>query len=172
MTGLDSEAPRPPDSGVTPHECRSVPSLYEIGVATAVPSQNRPTNRGDRHAECEPGNNSPLATKFATVFGLLEVLSGKSRLKPVREGRKRRPGTRWIARAAPAPRRGIYARDSLNTAPNIFGRALTNGRSVADVESWPERIEAVSVAQVNAAARAVFLENNSVTGLLLPEPSG
>ena len=66
----------------------------------------------------------------------------------------------------------IYARDSLNTAPNIFGRALTNGRSVADVESWPERIEAVTVAQVNAAARAVFLENNSVTGLLLPEPSG
>ncbi len=66
----------------------------------------------------------------------------------------------------------IYARDSLNTAPNIFGRALTNGRSVADVESWPERIAAVTVAQVNAAARAVFLENNSVTGLLLPEPSG
>lgn len=65
----------------------------------------------------------------------------------------------------------IYARDSLHTAPNIFGRALTNGRSVADVESWPERIEAVTVAQVNAAARAVFLENNSVTGLLLPEPS-
>ena len=72
--------PGPPDSGVTPHERRSVPSLYEIAVATAVPSQNRPTNRGDRHAECEPGNNSPSTTTCATVFGLQEVLSGKSRI--------------------------------------------------------------------------------------------
>ena len=65
----------------------------------------------------------------------------------------------------------IFARDSLNTAPNIFGRALTTGRSVEDVESWPDRIGAVTVEAVNAAARAVLRENSSVTGVLLPEPT-
>jgi len=65
----------------------------------------------------------------------------------------------------------IYARDSLGTAPNIFGRALTSGQSVADVEAWPERIEAVTAQQVNAAARATLREVQSVTGLLLPKPT-
>ncbi|MEE8505026.1 MAG: pitrilysin family protein [Kiloniellales bacterium] len=65
----------------------------------------------------------------------------------------------------------IFARDSLGTAPNIFGRALTTGRSVEDVESWPDRIGAVTVEAVNAAARAVLRENSSVTGVLLPEPT-
>jgi len=80
------------------------------------------------------------------------------------------------AEVAAAKRRlraaAIFARDSLSTGPNIFGRALTTGQSVADVESWPERIEAVTVEQVDAAAHAVFLDNRSVTGLLLPAESG
>jgi len=62
----------------------------------------------------------------------------------------------------------IYARDSLRAGPNIFGRALTTGRKVADVEAWPERIKSVTVEQVNAAARAVFIEAHSVTSVLLP----
>jgi zinc protease len=80
------------------------------------------------------------------------------------------------AEVAAAKRRlragAIFARDSLGTGPNIFGRALTTGQSVADVEAWPERIEAVTAEQVDAAARAVFLDNRSVTGLLLPASSG
>ena len=65
----------------------------------------------------------------------------------------------------------IYARDSLRTAPNIFGRALATGGSVAAVESWPERINAVTPEEINAAARAVLRANQSVTGVLLPEPT-
>ncbi len=65
----------------------------------------------------------------------------------------------------------IFARDSLSTAPNIFGRALTTGRSVEDVEIWPDRIGAVTVEAVNDAARAVLRETSSVTGVLLPEPT-
>ncbi len=65
----------------------------------------------------------------------------------------------------------IYARDSLGTAPNIFGRALTTGQSVEDVEAWPARIEAVTAAQIDAAARAVLRDVQSVTGLLLPKPT-
>ena len=64
----------------------------------------------------------------------------------------------------------IYARDSLGTAPRVFGRALTTGGSVEDVEAWPDRIDQVSVDEVNAAARAVLQDGRSVTGVLLPEP--
>ncbi len=65
----------------------------------------------------------------------------------------------------------IFARDSLNAAPNIIGRALTSGQAIEDVEAWPERINAVTVDEVNAAVRAVFDPNRSVTGVLLPEPT-
>ena len=75
-----------------------------------------------------------------------------------------------VARAKKALLAGaVYARDSLRAGPNIFGRALTTGRTIADVESWPERIAEVTLKQVNAAARAIFVERNSVTSLLLPK---
>jgi zinc protease len=65
----------------------------------------------------------------------------------------------------------IYARDSLGAAPNIIGRALTSGRSLEELEGWPDRIGEVTVEAVNAAARAVFIDESSVSGLLLPKPS-
>jgi zinc protease len=60
----------------------------------------------------------------------------------------------------------VYARDSLRVAPNIIGRALSTGRTIADVESWPDRIKAVTVDEVNAAARAIFRTETSVTAIL------
>ncbi|MGF1610931.1 MAG: M16 family metallopeptidase [Kiloniellales bacterium] len=65
----------------------------------------------------------------------------------------------------------VYARDSLSGAPNIIGRALASGRTIEDIESWPERIEAVTAEQVNAALRAALLDEQSVTGVLLPKPT-
>ena len=62
----------------------------------------------------------------------------------------------------------IYVRDSLRAGPNIIGRALTSGRTIKDVENWPERIDTVSPVDVDAAAKAVFRNNRSVTSLLLP----
>ena len=50
-----------------------------------------------------------------------------------------------------------------------LGAALATGQTIEDVESWPERIEAVTREQINEAARAVMIESNSVTGLLLAE---
>ncbi len=78
-----------------------------------------------------------------------------------------------VARAKKSLRAGaIYVRDSLGAGPNIIGRALTTGRTIGDVESWPERIGAVTREQVDAAARAVLQDKKSVTSVLLPEPSG
>jgi zinc protease len=65
----------------------------------------------------------------------------------------------------------VYARDSLSSAARLFGSALTIGLTVDEVESWPERVEAVTVEQVNAAARYVFDKDRSVTGILLPKPA-
>jgi zinc protease len=63
----------------------------------------------------------------------------------------------------------VYALDSVSAPARIFGSALTSGRTIEDVEAWPERIGAVTAEQVNAAARAVLVDRNSVTGLLLPD---
>jgi zinc protease len=65
-------------------------------------------------------------------------------------------------------RGAIYGRESLGTAARVFGAALTTGTSIEDVEAWPDRIVAVTAAQVIAAARAILIPETSVTGLLLP----
>jgi zinc protease len=63
----------------------------------------------------------------------------------------------------------IYAHDSLDGPANIVGAALVAGQTLDDVAAWPDRIAAVTPEQVQEAARAVFVERNSVTGILLPE---
>ncbi len=65
----------------------------------------------------------------------------------------------------------IFARDSLDGPARIIGAALATGRSLDDVETWPQHIGAVTVDEVNAAARLVIHENIAVTGVLLPEPT-
>jgi zinc protease len=63
----------------------------------------------------------------------------------------------------------IYARDSLAGPANMVGAALAIGRAVDDVTAWPDRIGAVTAADIQQAARAVLVERNSATGILLPE---
>jgi zinc protease len=53
----------------------------------------------------------------------------------------------------------------------VIGRALTTGSTLADVEAWPERIAAVTVEQVEAAAKAVLTPKSSVTAVLKGEPT-
>jgi zinc protease len=65
----------------------------------------------------------------------------------------------------------IYARDSIYIASRTFGEALTAGLSIEEIEAWPELVKAVTVEQVNAAARHVFDIGRSVTGVLLPKPA-
>ena len=62
----------------------------------------------------------------------------------------------------------VFARDDPSTAARVIGQALTTGQTVADVEDWPNRIAAVELEDVNAAARAVLAEGTaSVTAVLL-----
>jgi zinc protease len=65
----------------------------------------------------------------------------------------------------------IYARDSLDGPARIVGTALATGRSLDEIENWPEHIGAVTLDEVTAAARLVLHDNIAVTGVLLPEPT-
>lgn len=60
----------------------------------------------------------------------------------------------------------VYARDSVRGAAQILGMMLAVGRSVEEIEAWPQRIEQVSAADVNRAAQALFKDERSVTGLM------
>ena len=88
-----------------------------------------------------------------------------ARLKaePITDEEVERATKRLVAEAT-------YAQDSLSTAVRSFGVALATGRTVDDVEAWPERIRAVTAAQVEAAAAYVFRAETSVTGRLVPAP--
>ncbi len=73
-----------------------------------------------------------------------------------------------VARAiATMQAEAIYARDSSGAGARVLGSALASGHTIEDVESWPDRIGNVTAAAINKAAKAVFVINSSVTGLLL-----
>jgi zinc protease len=65
----------------------------------------------------------------------------------------------------------VYAADSAGSAAQIFGRALTTGSTVEDVEDWPNRIRTVTKEAVEAAARAVLAQAGSTTAVLRSEPN-
>ena len=66
-------------------------------------------------------------------------------------------------------RSAIFARDSVTAPARIIGAALSSGRSIAEIESWPEQIAAVTAEDVIKAARATFKIDQSVTSILLPK---
>ncbi len=63
----------------------------------------------------------------------------------------------------------VYARDSLAGPGRIVGRSLVAGMEIEALEAWPERIGAVTVEAVNAAAREIF-SGGVVTTILKPGP--
>jgi zinc protease len=77
-----------------------------------------------------------------------------------------RAKTRMIADA-------IYAQDNQSSMARWFGVALSTGSTVQDVLNWPDRIKAISAAQVQNAAKTWLDKRRSATGYLvksLPAP--
>ncbi|QFT78998.1 Protease 3 precursor [Roseovarius sp. THAF27] len=61
----------------------------------------------------------------------------------------------------------IYARDDVSALANRYGRGLTQGLTVEDIQAWPDILDQVTVDDVMAAARDLFAQdNNSVTGYI------
>lgn len=67
-------------------------------------------------------------------------------------------------------RSAIFSRDSQATLARIYGGSLVVGYSIDRIEAWPDTIRAVTVDEVNKAARSYLQMKRSVTGHLLPGP--
>ncbi|PKQ13849.1 MAG: peptidase M16 [Alphaproteobacteria bacterium HGW-Alphaproteobacteria-1] len=64
----------------------------------------------------------------------------------------------------------IYERDDASALAQRYGAALAQGLTVADVQAWPDILQAVSAEDIMTAARDVFDRRQSVTGwLMAPE---
>jgi zinc protease len=66
----------------------------------------------------------------------------------------------------------IYSLDSQMALAHIVGQALAIGRSLDEVQTWPSRIQAVTAAQVQAAAAKYLQAKDSATGYLEPSDQG
>ncbi|MBB93355.1 MAG: peptidase M16 [Rhodobacteraceae bacterium] len=65
----------------------------------------------------------------------------------------------------------IYERDSVDSIGNRYGRALTSGLTVEDIQAWPALLQEITPEEVMAAAELVFSADQSVTGWLV-RPGG
>jgi zinc protease len=63
----------------------------------------------------------------------------------------------------------IYARDNVDGIAQRYGSALTTGLTVADVQAWPDILQAVTAEDIMAAAKKVIIPETSVTGWLMKE---
>lgn len=66
----------------------------------------------------------------------------------------------------------IYALDNTEGLANRYGRALTQGLTIQDVQDWPNILQDVTAKDVLSVARMVFDRKQSVTGWLMNEEVG
>jgi len=63
----------------------------------------------------------------------------------------------------------IYALDDVSDLADRYGRALTSGLTIEDVQAWPDVLQAVTMDDVMAVAEKVLDRRAAVTGWLVPE---
>ena len=61
----------------------------------------------------------------------------------------------------------VYAADSSSSMARAIGMAITSGGTLAEAQAWPSTIDAVTLEEVNAAARKYLDIRRSVTGYLV-----
>lgn len=61
----------------------------------------------------------------------------------------------------------IYEEDDVEGLASVYGRALTSGLTVADVQAWPDILASTTIEDVMEAARAVFSQDATTTGYLM-----
>ena len=81
--------------------------------------------------------------------------------EPLESEALERGKTRLVAEA-------VYAQDNQASLARWYGASLATGQTIADVQAWPARIEAVNAEAIVAAARKWLGRKRGVTGYLLP----
>ena len=66
-------------------------------------------------------------------------------------------------------RSAVFAKDSVTAPARTIGSALATGRSIQDIESWPDKVSEVTRDDVIAAAKWVLRIRHSLTAVLLPK---
>lgn len=146
--------------GATSRLYRSL--VVEQALAVSASASYDPSKRGPSElvVDASPRPEVPFERLEAAIEKIVEEMAHSG------------PTDEELARAKRRTAAGaILARDSYATAAYIIGAGRTTGQSLADIEAWPERIEAVSRDQVAAAARLV-LSGPGVTALLLAAGDG
>jgi zinc protease len=60
----------------------------------------------------------------------------------------------------------IYALDNVRSLANRYGSGLTSGLTVADIQAWPDILQAVTEDDIMAAATRIFDKRKSVVGFV------
>mgnify|MGYP001089629201 CR=1 FL=1 len=125
------------------------------------------TNAGYQGAAIDPTQFMISAApapgvEFAKVEQAIDAVIAKLKQDTVDAESLERAKTQLVAQA-------VYAQDSQATLARWYGAALTVGLGVDDIRSWPDRIRAVTAAQVRDAARMWLVPNRSVTGYLVKD---
>jgi len=60
----------------------------------------------------------------------------------------------------------VYESDGIGALARRYGWGLVNGQTIADIEDWPNRLRAVTAADIKAAAATYLVAKASVTGWL------
>jgi zinc protease len=100
--------------------------------------------------------------EFSQIEQVIDSVISDVCQNPIRAEDLERVKTQLIAEA-------IYAQDNQATLARWYGGALTTGLSIADIRSWPDRIRAVTAAQVRDAAKKWLDKKRSVTGYLIKD---
>ncbi len=66
-------------------------------------------------------------------------------------------------------RSSIFTQDSQSTLARIYGGSMTLGSTIESIQAWPDKINAITVQEVNDVARKYLKLKRSVTGYLKPE---
>jgi zinc protease len=131
------------------------------GIATAAGADYRSTSLDDTVFSVYgvPRGDVTLDAVVTEIDAVIAELLDKG----VSDDEVARAKKRFLASA-------IYAQDSRGTLARVFGESLMTGQTVADVKAWPARIDRVTAADVNAAARKYLDVRRSATGYLTAKP--
>jgi zinc protease len=142
-------------SGITSRLARSIQLDDKIAIDTGAYYSAVGRDPSDFTVYGVPGPGQDLATVEKAIDGVLAELV---RTGPTEEeiGRVKR-----LSRAAL-----IYAQDDLSAQAQLYGSALAVGRTVSEVQGWPQVVQSITAEEVRAVAEKYLVPERSVTGWL------
>lgn len=134
--------------------------VIDRGIAVAAGSWYDGSARGPGHFGfyVSPADGVPLDAAEAALREVVDQV----RAEGVTEEDVRKAIVRMQDSAA-------TARDSLSGPAMTIGGALSLGMTLEQIETWPERVGAVTVDEVNAAFETIFASPGEVAHRLLPD---